>query len=75
MEDGCSAELSEVDLQQQGIERHLIERLTYNQLQHWLQAVPDFRWCTRSGCGSGQIHVGEGRAPIMTCCKCNFKVR
>ena len=74
VENGCSAELSGVDLQRLGIKQHLIERLSYGQLQGCLQEDPAFRWCTRSGCGSGQIHEGGSSFPIMTCCKCDFKV-
>jgi len=31
---------------------------------------PEFCWCSRAGCGSGQLHAGRHRYPIMRCHMC-----
>lgn len=36
--------------------------------------VPEFRWCLRAGCDSGQIHEGGEESPIVTCRKCGEKM-
>ncbi|KAF2186992.1 hypothetical protein K469DRAFT_571506 [Zopfia rhizophila CBS 207.26] len=38
-----------------------------------LSAIPNFRWCQRPGCPSGQIHNGSAQTnPIFTCSSCSF---
>ncbi|CAG8619459.1 24280_t:CDS:2 [Cetraspora pellucida] len=34
-----------------------------------IQNIPEFRWC-KDPCGAGQIHIGEGKAPIVKCENC-----
>jgi hypothetical protein len=38
-----------------------------------LSTDADFRWCLRSGCGSGQIHLAGEEGPIFSCISCKFK--
>lgn len=38
-----------------------------------LQAMPEFRWCSRAGCGSGQLVEGADANPIMTCHHCRHR--
>ncbi|KAF4635464.1 hypothetical protein G7Y89_g2641 [Cudoniella acicularis] len=40
-----------------------------------LNAIPNFRWCLRPGCESGQIHVTGDDGPIFKCCdpNCGFR--
>ena len=47
------------------------ERLVLHQT---LKQMPDFRFCKKSGCGSGQIHADGDRYPIMTCFKCRTQM-
>jgi E3 ubiquitin-protein ligase RNF14 len=35
---------------------------------------PDFRWCHRAGCESGQIHENGVDGNIFQCVACDFKV-
>ncbi|CAI2161769.1 19385_t:CDS:2 [Funneliformis geosporum] len=42
-------------------------------LKQALRSMPDFRWCKNAGCGSGQIHSGGDKEPIMTCEACGEK--
>ena len=38
-----------------------------------LSSIPNFRWCQRPGCPSGQIHNGsEENNPIFTCISCSW---
>jgi hypothetical protein len=38
-----------------------------------LSAIPNFRWCQRPGCPSGQIHNGSAdNNPIFTCTSCDY---
>lgn len=39
-----------------------------------IEQMPNFRWCLRSGCGSGQIHDDEeGNSVIMKCVECGTR--
>ncbi|KAJ3092380.1 hypothetical protein HK102_007986 [Quaeritorhiza haematococci] len=42
-------------------------------LKKALRELPDFRWCKRATCGSGQDHIGGRKYPIMTCAACHFR--
>eukprot|EP00735_Rhodelphis_limneticus_P001262 TRINITY_DN11846_c0_g1::TRINITY_DN11846_c0_g1_i1::g.16418::m.16418 TRINITY_DN11846_c0_g1::TRINITY_DN11846_c0_g1_i1::g.16418 ORF type:complete len:284 (+),score=29.45,sp/Q6T486/RBRA_DICDI/29.71/4e-25,IBR/PF01485.16/4e+03,IBR/PF01485.16/1.1e+02,IBR/PF01485.16/2e-11,IBR/PF01485.16/2.2e-09,IBR/PF01485.16/4.4e+03,zf-C3HC4_2/PF13923.1/0.004,zf-C3HC4_2/PF13923.1/5.1e+03,zf-C3HC4_2/PF13923.1/1.5e+02,zf-C3HC4_2/PF13923.1/1.1e+03,Baculo_RING/PF05883.6/9.1,Baculo_RING/PF05883.6/0.026,zf-C3HC4/PF00097.20/0. len=42
-------------------------------LRKAIQALPNFRWCKNSECGSGQEHVGGHQFQIMTCHMCRSK--
>jgi hypothetical protein len=37
-----------------------------------IEKGPEFCWCARPGCGSGQLHALQNTAPIMTCHACGF---
>jgi hypothetical protein len=37
-----------------------------------IEKDPEFCWCARPGCGSGQLHALQNIAPIMTCHVCGF---
>jgi hypothetical protein len=39
----------------------------------FIEKDPDFCWCARPGCGSGQLHTTRDAAPIMRCHECGFK--
>jgi hypothetical protein len=35
---------------------------------------PDWKWCLRPGCPSGQIHPNGDAEPIITCSECGFRM-
>jgi hypothetical protein len=39
----------------------------------FIEKDPEFCWCARPGCGSGQLHIMQGAAPIMHCHVCGFR--
>lgn len=39
-----------------------------------ISGMPDFRWCAKRGCGSGQLHTGGKNSPIFTCRKCGHRM-
>lgn len=45
---------------------------TYDEgiLQECLESDPEFRWCSATGCGSGQLHVRQDSYPRMRCHEC-----
>ncbi|CAG8459349.1 7607_t:CDS:2 [Funneliformis caledonium] len=51
----------------------LFEQYDSLSLKQALRSMPDFRWCKNAGCGSGQIHSGGDKEPIMTCEACGEK--
>lgn len=70
--EGCAGELEGGD----------VMRLTSPELQaeydhmlmlHFVRALPEFRWCSRPGCGSGQEHSTGEEQPIMTCHACRHR--
>jgi hypothetical protein len=68
----CSAVLEHVDVKRFA---------TVADFQHYdevlnkqtLQTMPEFRWCSRAGCGSGQLVEGADANPIMICVHCRAK--
>ncbi|GES79710.1 hypothetical protein GLOIN_2v1496646 [Rhizophagus clarus] len=55
------------------VKGNLFERYDSLALKQALSNMPDFRWCKNAGCGSGQIHSGSDKEPIMTCKACGEK--
>ncbi|RIA86652.1 hypothetical protein C1645_828932 [Glomus cerebriforme] len=65
--------LIEHDDVQRIVNNDLFERYDGLALKQALSNMPDFRWCKNAGCGSGQIHSGGDKEPIMTCKACGEK--
>eukprot|EP00004_Rigifila_ramosa_P006804 TRINITY_DN17728_c0_g1_i1.p2 TRINITY_DN17728_c0_g1~~TRINITY_DN17728_c0_g1_i1.p2 ORF type:complete len:259 (-),score=43.42 TRINITY_DN17728_c0_g1_i1:72-848(-) len=55
---------------QRGSEAKVWERYERLLLMKTLEELPEFRNCTNSECGSGQLHNGGDAAPIMRCHAC-----
>lgn len=52
----------------------LIVRFDALSAREALNDDPNFRWCRRAGCKSGQIHENGTDGNIFRCIVCNFKV-
>ena len=53
-------------------------KLTFEQFdqrlfQRNVEKMPEFIYCTKLGCGSGQCHVGGAVTPLVQCHKCSSK--
>jgi len=46
------------------------ERYDKLMLTKMLQELPEFRWCKKADCGSGQLHDGGDEYNVMTCHAC-----
>ncbi|KAI9867063.1 MAG: hypothetical protein M1813_000461 [Trichoglossum hirsutum] len=64
------AHLAEVDFERQVHTPNAYDALATRAA---LSTDADFRWCLRSGCGSGQIHLAGEEGPIFSCISCKFK--
>lgn len=56
------------------VERTVLARHDEHVFLASIAKVPEFRWCLRAGCESGQIHEGGAESPIVTCRKCGEKM-
>jgi len=72
VEQGCSQTLTAQDVQKHASTR-LFTRYDDGLLRSTLEKDPEFCWCARPGCGSGQLHATKNRAQIVTCHVCSFK--
>jgi len=70
--DSCGFLIEHNDVQRT-VNGDLFERYDSLALKQALSSMPDFRWCKSAGCGSGQIHSGSDKEPIMTCKACGQK--
>lgn len=71
----CGEELEQRDVERaldSETGRETREKYIKLRLRGYLSSLPNFTWCLRPGCDSGQIHDGE-TGPIMTCVSCGFK--
>lgn len=42
-------------------------------LRAMLERNPEFCWCARPACGSGQLHASQDQYPILRCTACNTR--
>lgn len=68
----CTAVMTISDVARLGF-KALADEYNHQALLAYVRDVPEFRWCLRSGCGSGQIHECGALQPIVTCVKCKHK--
>ena len=69
---GCGAEISAEDVTRLTSARLQAE---YDRLRtlEFVRTLPNFCWCSRPGCGSGQEHITGHEEPIMTCHACRHR--
>ena len=70
--EGCSEQMNIQEIRQHA-STELFERYDTGLLHVTLERDPEFCWCARAGCGSGQLHSSRERAPIVRCHACGFK--
>lgn len=72
IEAGCSAILSISDIQRWASRKDfsLFEGVF---LRHFSYNSAEFCWCSNSRCGSGQLHGGMRKEPLMICHACGAK--
>jgi hypothetical protein len=70
--EGCSQTLTIQEIRQHA-SKELFERYDLGLLHTNLEKDPEFCWCARNGCGSGQLHSSKDEAPIVRCHACGFK--
>mmetsp|Transcript_9800 Transcript_9800/g.21227 ORF Transcript_9800/g.21227 Transcript_9800/m.21227 type:complete len:319 (-) Transcript_9800:1836-2792(-) len=69
---GCEARLSFHDIAKHATQE-VFERYDQGLLHATLEKNPEFCWCSRSGCGSGQLHASKTKYPRVRCHACDFK--
>merc|ERR1711998_775238 len=69
---GCGETLTHRDVQKHAaaVDFESYDRVLIKQS---LQQMNEFRWCSRPGCGSGQLVEGAEANPIMTCHHCRHR--
>lgn len=68
----CSAVLSYEEVKRYA-SAETFQRYDAGLLLQELAQDPDFCWCARPGCGSGQLHPPRQQEPIVQCHSCKFK--
>jgi len=70
--DGCGLKLEYSDVKKHAgpLDFDVYEQVLIKQS---LQAMAEFRWCSKAGCGSGQLVEGADANPIMTCHHCSHR--
>jgi hypothetical protein len=69
---GCSQVLGFEDVRKYA-SKELFSRYDQGLLHSVLERNPEFCWCARAGCGSGQLHIRRAQHPVMRCHACSFK--
>ena len=68
----CGATLTYGDVQRQASAADF-EQYDRLLLLRTLEAMPEFLWCARPGCGNGQLHPDRDRQPIFSCQSCGTR--
>ncbi|GMH37965.1 hypothetical protein BSKO_05849 [Bryopsis sp. KO-2023] len=65
----CGKSLEHADVKRRA-DRADFEQYDRILLKRTLEAMAEFRWCSRAGCGCGQLHADQERMPIIRCHAC-----
>jgi len=68
----CKKNVEEPDLKKI-VDKAEYERYDLLRFNNYLKTLPDFRWCSRTNCGTGQEVDGGGSNSFFTCAKCSTK--
>uniref|UniRef100_A0A7S3P816 RBR-type E3 ubiquitin transferase n=1 Tax=Amphora coffeiformis TaxID=265554 RepID=A0A7S3P816_9STRA len=69
---GCREKLTFHQIRQHA-SKELFTRYDQGMLHAQLEKDPEFCWCSRSGCGSGQLHIRGSEYPIVRCHAFKFR--
>ena len=69
---GCREKLTFNEISQHA-SKELFTRYDDGMLHTQLEKDPEFCWCARTGCGSGQLHIRRSEYPIVRCHACKFR--
>ena len=68
----CNSKLDYIHVQKYA-DPHTFRLYDSGLLRQALVKDPEFCWCSREGCGSGQLHSSRDQYPIMRCYECRSK--
>jgi len=69
---GCGVDMEHSDVRKHASARDF-EAYDAVLIKQSLQAMTEFRWCSKPGCGNGQLVEGHDANPIMTCHHCDHR--
>jgi hypothetical protein len=72
LQSGCKQDISASDLKAAGLSSEMLDLLDKRQRDAFIASLPNFRWCTRPGCGNG-YELLDPQAHNIMLCKCGHK--